>query len=108
MGQIFWDIDSYLNIVMRHVKQLQIGRFKNKSPFPYKFEDLQNLIEKVLGKIEDEIKRHFDEKPGPVLGSNLCLTLRAYFSRPCTHGSWPFQRALWSLLVAYQQCPMAM
>ena len=64
MGQIFWDIDSYLHIVMRHVKQLQIGRFKNKSPFPYKFEDLQNLIEKVLGKIEDEIKRHFDEKPG--------------------------------------------
>lgn len=62
--QIFWDIDSYLHIVMRHVKQLQIGRFKNKSPFPYKFEDLQNLIEKVLGKIEDEIKRHFDEKPG--------------------------------------------
>ena len=62
--QIFWDIDSYLHIAMRHVKQLQIGRFKNKSPFPYKFEDLQNLIEKVLGKIEDEIKRHFDEKPG--------------------------------------------
>ena len=48
--QIFWDIDSYLHIVLRHVKQLQIGHFKNKSSFPYKFEDLGNLIEKVLGE----------------------------------------------------------
>ena len=61
--QIFWDIDSYLHIVLRHVKQLQLGHFKTKSPFPYKFEDLQILIEKVIGRVEDEIKRHFDEKP---------------------------------------------
>lgn len=62
--QIFLDIDSYLHIVLRHVKKLQIGHFKNKSPFPYKFEDLENLVVKVLGKIKDEIKRQFDEKPG--------------------------------------------
>lgn len=62
--QIFWDINSYLHIVLRHVKQLQIGHFKSKSPFPYKFEDLEDLVRKVLGQIEDEIKRHFNEKSG--------------------------------------------
>ena len=62
--QIFWDIDSYLHILLRHVKELQIGEFKTKSPFPYRFEDLKILIEKVIGTIEDEIKRHFEEKPG--------------------------------------------
>jgi hypothetical protein len=62
--QIYWDIDSYIHIVLRHIKQLQIGNFKNKSSFPYKFEDLEILIEQVLRKIEDEVKRHFDERPG--------------------------------------------
>jgi hypothetical protein len=62
--QIFWDIDSYLHILLRHVKELQIGEFKIKSPFPYRFEDLKILIEKVIGTVEDEIKRHFEEKPG--------------------------------------------
>ena len=62
--QIFWDVASYLHIVLRHVRQLQIGHFKHKTPFPYKCEDVQNLIEKVLGTIEGEIKRHFEEKLG--------------------------------------------
>lgn len=62
--QIYWDIDSYLHIIFRHIKDLQIGYFKNKSSFPYKFEDLRMLIEKVLGKVKDEIKKHFEEKSG--------------------------------------------
>jgi hypothetical protein len=61
---IFWDMDSYLHIVLRHVKQLQLGHFKKKSPFPYKFEDLADLIEQVLRTIEREIRRHFAEKIG--------------------------------------------
>ena len=61
--QIFWDIDSYLHIILRHVKQLQLGNYKTKSPFPYKFEDLQILIEQVLGRVEEEIERHFRERP---------------------------------------------
>jgi len=62
--QVYWDIDSYLHITMRHVKQLQLGHFKDRTPFPYSFEDLEALIDQVLGTIEDEIKRHFREKPG--------------------------------------------
>ena len=62
--QVFWDIDSYLHIVMRHAKQFQIGHFKSKTPFPYKFEDLETLIEQVLSSIDDEVKRHFAENTG--------------------------------------------
>jgi hypothetical protein len=62
--QIYWDIDSYLHIVVRHIKQLQFGNFKTKSSFPYKHKDLEVLIEQILRRIEDEIKRHFDECPG--------------------------------------------
>lgn len=61
--QIYWDSNSYLHIVLRHIEQLQIGNFKNKSSFPYKFDDLKLLVEKVLGRIEDEIERHFKEHP---------------------------------------------
>jgi hypothetical protein len=80
--QIFWDVDSYLHIVLRHVKQLQVGHFKTKTPFPYKFEDLKNLIEKVLGTIEGEIKRHFEEKPGKAfkrVGKMSVLFNRDYY-----------------------------
>jgi hypothetical protein len=62
--QVYWDIDSYLHITMRHVKQLQLGHFKDRTPFPYRFEDLETLIHQVLGTIEHEIERHFSEKPG--------------------------------------------
>jgi hypothetical protein len=61
--QIYWDIQSYLHIVLRHVKQLQIGTFKAKSSFPYKHKDLEVLIEQVLGRIEDEIRNHFEKNP---------------------------------------------
>ena len=61
--QIYWDIQSYLHIVLRHVKQLQIGTFKAKSSFPYKHKDLEVLIEQVLGRIADEIRNHFEKYP---------------------------------------------
>lgn len=61
--QIYWDIQSYLHIVLRHVKQLQLGTFKAKSSFPYKHKDLEVLIEQVLRRIEDEIRNHFEKYP---------------------------------------------
>lgn len=61
--QIYWDINSYLHIVMRHIKDYQIGKFKKKTPFPYKKEDLNNLIEKVIQCIEVEYKDHVLKNP---------------------------------------------
>lgn len=61
--QIYWDIDSYLHIVMRHVKDYQVGNFREKTPFSYKAEDLKTLIEKVIQRVEDEIQKHFSDNP---------------------------------------------
>jgi hypothetical protein len=56
---IYWDLDGYLHIAMRHVKEMQLGSFKSKTPFPYRADDLKTLIDKVLGQIEEEIRAHF-------------------------------------------------
>ncbi len=61
--QVYWDFDSYIHIVIRHFQDFQIGDFKSKTPLPYKSSDLKTLIEKVLGKIEPEIKDHFASNP---------------------------------------------
>lgn len=52
--QIYWDLESYLHIAMRHLKDYQIGDFKKKTPFSYKPEELKRLIEKVIGCIKNE------------------------------------------------------
>jgi len=83
--QIFWDIDSYLHIVMRHVKQLQIGRFKSKTPFPYKFEDLETLIGSILRSIGDEIKRHFEERQGKDFRRNGKMSILFNGDYYCVH-----------------------
>lgn len=57
--QIYWDIDSYIHIALRHLKEYQIGNFELKTAFSYKQEDLKSLIEKVLQRIESEIEDYF-------------------------------------------------
>lgn len=61
--QIYWDVDSYIHIVMRHIKGYQLGSFKDKTPLPYKVEDLKMLIEKVLKCIGGEYQLHFSDNP---------------------------------------------
>lgn len=61
--QIYWDLEGYLHIAMRHVKEMQIGSYKGKTPFPYQAADLETLVEQVLRQIEDEIRRHFEAPP---------------------------------------------
>lgn len=61
--QIWWDFDTYIHILLRHVKEWQVSNFKDKSSFPYKFNELQRLIEKVLKEIEEEIESHFENHP---------------------------------------------
>lgn len=57
--QIYWDINSYIHIVLRHLKDYQLGIFKDKTHFLYKEDDLKSLIEQVLSSINDEIEHHY-------------------------------------------------
>ena len=61
--QVYWDLESYFHIVLRHVKELQLGQFKAKTAFPYQVAELKTLVEKVLSQIEAEIARHFEQPP---------------------------------------------
>lgn len=61
--QVYWDIEKYLHITMGHIKEYQLGKFKEKTPFPYKASDLKRLIEKVLDCVQEEYEAHISEKP---------------------------------------------
>jgi len=61
--QVYWDLDSYIHISLRHLKDYQVGGFKSKTPFPYKASDLRSLIEKVLHKVEVEVVAYFSSDP---------------------------------------------
>ena len=61
--QVYWDVDSYIHIALRHLKVYQLGHFKIKTPFPYKAEDLKSLIEKILQKIDTEIEDYLGSNP---------------------------------------------
>lgn len=54
--QVYWDVNSYIHIALRHLNEYQLGHFKLKTPFPYKTEDLKSLIENVLQRIDREIE----------------------------------------------------
>jgi len=62
--QVYWDVDSYIHIALRHVKDYQIGNFKDKTPFPYKAGDLNSLIEMILHRLKDELKQHLSKGSG--------------------------------------------
>ncbi|MCK5218007.1 hypothetical protein KAR10_00695 [bacterium] len=61
--QVYWDLDSYIHIALRHLKDFQFGHFKLKTPFSYKKEDLKSLIEKVLQKIDIETEDYLGSNP---------------------------------------------
>ncbi len=61
-NQVYWDLDSYIHIALRHLKDYQLGNYLNKTPFPYKADDLKSLIEKVLYRVEDEIEQYLLKK----------------------------------------------
>ena len=61
--QVFWNIDSYIHIVARHIKDYQLGDFKDKSQIPYKVDDLKSLIEKVISSIDKEYEEHIQSNP---------------------------------------------
>lgn len=61
--QVYWDLQSYIHITLRHVKDFQLGNFKEKTPFSYRANDVSMLIEKVLGCIEEDLRIYLSEKP---------------------------------------------
>ncbi len=61
--QIYWDLESYLHIVMRHVKHYQTGNFKEKTLFSYKPEELKDLIERVINRVKNEYIAHVLKYP---------------------------------------------
>jgi hypothetical protein len=61
---IWWDLEKFLHIYMRHVDETQIGeRFEIKTVFQYKLNDIKDLIKIVLDKTEKEIDEHFEKNP---------------------------------------------
>lgn len=61
---IWWDLEKFLHIYMRHVNETQIGeRFETKTVFQYKLNDIKDLIKAVLEKTEKEINEHFEKYP---------------------------------------------
>lgn len=60
---IYWDLESYLHIVLRHFKETKIGMNNQvKTEIPYKLEDLRALIEKIIYDNMEEIEHHFNKK----------------------------------------------
>ena len=61
---IWWDLEKFLHIFMRHVDETQIGeRFEIKTVFQYKLNDIKDLIKIVLQRTEKEIDEHFEKNP---------------------------------------------
>jgi hypothetical protein len=73
--QVFWDLESYLHIVMRHIETYQVGSFKGKTILPYELTDLKDLIESVLGSIREELALHFATNSGEFVRSGSMAVL---------------------------------
>jgi hypothetical protein len=61
--QVYWDLKSYLHFALRHVKDFQLGKFKAKTQFLYKANDLSSLIEKVLKCVEEDLRIYLVANP---------------------------------------------
>lgn len=77
--QIYWDLEGYLHIAMRHVREMQLGSFKGKTPFPYRVTDLETLVEQVLGQVSEEIHQHFAKSP-PITSFGRHGKMAVYFN----------------------------
>lgn len=57
---IYWDIQSFCHIYLRHVKETKVeGNSKSKSVIPYRYEEIRRLIQQVLKSIKEEIESHY-------------------------------------------------
>lgn len=88
--QIYWNVDSYIHIALRHLKAYQMGKFRLKTVFSYKTEDIKSLIEKVLQRIESEIEDYLssEEKDDFVRHGKMAIYYNGdhYHLRVNSHG----------------------
>ena len=62
---IYIDLDRYLHIYMRHVKELKVNKhFEHKDNFQWKEEDVRVVMKKVIEIINDEIQEFFTKNSG--------------------------------------------
>lgn len=61
---IWWDIERFLHIYLRHIAELQPdGKFKDKTNFQYEYKDIRNLICRVIESVGNDIKEEFKANP---------------------------------------------
>lgn len=61
---IWWDIERFLHIYLRHIAELQPdGKFKNKTNFQYEYKDIRYLICHVIGSVTNDIEEEFKANP---------------------------------------------
>lgn len=61
--QVYWNLQSYLHISLRHIKYFQLGTLRQKTPFVYRASDLSSLIEKVIRCVEDDLRIYLSSDP---------------------------------------------
>ena len=64
---IWWDEKSFAHFCLRHTKEYQLNHYRYKvkypkTPYSYKFNDIQDLMEKVFDFYEDDISFNFSQK----------------------------------------------
>lgn len=61
---IWWNVDRFLHIVVRHSFDLQYAKYKDKTSFQYKgLRSVKDLIKAVIESIKEDIKEEFLVNP---------------------------------------------
>ncbi len=66
---LYLDIDSYLHIYMRHVKELKVNsHFESKDNFQWSEDDVVVVMKKVIEQTNDEVQDYLQKNPGKRYG----------------------------------------
>lgn len=61
---VWWNLERFLHIFMRHVTEVKIGEKITKSNvFQYNFNDIKRLLKIIIEKLSPEINQHFNKFP---------------------------------------------
>lgn len=60
---IWWDIERFLHIMIRHTSDLQNGAYKEKTSFQYELANIRELIKLVIQSVSQEIEEEFKATP---------------------------------------------